>query len=92
VIEFLFVALFQTVSGTPAEAVPTPAPARQAGQPAPQHPVTEDEDRLICRNEPVIGSRFTRRVCLTKKEREMLEAEARGLLEDSMRINDSQGN
>ncbi len=91
-IEFLFIALFQAVSGSPEAGQPPPSPEQGQQQAAPaEQQAGEEEERLICRREPVIGSRFTRRVCLSKDERDMLEREARGLLDDAMHI-DSQSN
>lgn len=90
--QFLFIALFQAASGSPDAGQPPPSPEQGQQQTTQaQQQAGEDEERLICRREPVIGTRFTRRVCLTKDERDMLEREARGLLEDAMRI-DTQAN
>ncbi len=39
---------------------PAPGPAPAAARPA------DDRDRIVCRQEEVTGSKFTRRVCMTK--------------------------
>lgn len=51
-----------------------PAAAQAAAAPA-ATPVSHDKsadeaelDRVVCRNEPITGSRFNKRVCLTKRE------------------------
>jgi hypothetical protein len=47
-----------------------PAPASHSAKPA------DDPDKMICRDEPITGSRFTRRVCMTKSQWDQLTAEA----------------
>ena len=48
-------------SPAPAPA-PAAAPTKAADKPAP------DLDKIICRQEEVTGSKFTRRVCMTKAD------------------------
>jgi len=37
----------------------------------------DDDDKVVCRRTAVIGSRFTKRLCATKKEWDALEARGR---------------
>lgn len=59
-----------------ADAPPQAPPAGQAppaatpGKPAP------DPDKMVCRNEPVTGSRFDKRVCMTQAQWDQKAAEA----------------
>ena len=60
---------------------PAPPPAQAAGKPAP------DPDKVICREEEVTGSKFTRRVCMTKAN---WEAQSRDAERFERRLNEVQ--
>ena len=54
------------LDSAPAAAPPTEVkPAVVAGQKADD---ANDPDRVVCRNQPLTGSRFTKRVCMTKAQ------------------------
>jgi len=52
---------------------------------APVETTIADGDELICTKERLTGSRIPTKVCLTRAERERLQAEAQGYIEASKR-------
>jgi hypothetical protein len=48
--------------------VDAPSGAAQADAPAPEGAEPDPMDRVTCRSEPVVGSRFNSRVCMTRRE------------------------
>lgn len=65
-----------------APAEPAPAPAAQA---------VEDDDPVVCHNEPLTGSRLPRRVCIRKSEREAMRKDAARAISNAQRKTPSQG-
>ncbi len=58
----LVTALFLSAEAMPA-AAQTPAPA-QVRAPDPARPV--DADKMVCKEQPIEGTRFMKRICLTR--------------------------
>jgi hypothetical protein len=76
----MFVALMfaaALMAETPKDA---PAQAAQAAA-APTKTKTDDKDTLVCKNEPVIGSRMSTRICYNKQEMAQKAADDRANLE-----------
>jgi hypothetical protein len=64
------VALAAALGGAPAAQDSAPsAPAAATAAAAPAKAKDDDMDKIVCKSEPVTGSRFTKRVCMTKAER-----------------------
>jgi hypothetical protein len=98
-IGLLLVALLQTAETPPA---PAETPAAQETAPAPGtmrceynrgtrtrvciHP---DGQVLRCREEPVLGSRFPRQVCLTFRDVQQMDNDTREYLDRQQRIPDN---
>jgi len=76
------------MAGAPAaaEAAPAAAPAKSEKVEKP------NKDGLVCRKEPVIGSRMKSRICLTQQEWDARQAADRELLEQAQRGKPLQGN
>jgi hypothetical protein len=89
-LDLLFVALYQTVAGAPAEQPPQTEPQENVQASGEQAGLNRIRDRNTrrCRVEAVTGSRLGARVCLSQAEHEELSQEARDLLTDHMRIAD----
>lgn len=85
----LFIALYQVVGGAPATPPPAPTTEQTAEEAAPADRLAERNHRR-CRVQAVTGSRLGSRVCLSQAEEELLEREAQGLIQDSMRMWDNQ--
>ncbi len=62
----LAIALAAAVAGTDPAALPQPPSTPAAATQAANTGAARDGDKLICRNEPITGSRFIKRVCLKK--------------------------
>lgn len=100
-ISVLFVSLFQAVVGAPAD-LPAPPPAaavapgapsaEAVGTPAPNAAAVAPRDQMHCRRETVTGSRFTRRVCLTKAEEDAWRTDSRRWLEHAQSQMPTKGN
>lgn len=79
-LDLIFVALFQAAAG-PAEAPSAEPVAEQSSQTSQQAASTpaaaQQEERLICHREPILGSRLFRRVCLTADENQQIDDETR---------------
>jgi cytochrome c5 len=67
-------------------AAPPTMPAASAGQQAaaaqtaPAAKPKDDPDKVVCRDEEVTGSRFTRRVCMTKNDWDTREKQSHELM------------
>ena len=61
----LILAIAAAVAGGPAQG--QPSAATEATQPAPPS-ADDDLNKVVCRTEEVTGSRFNRRVCMTKAQ------------------------
>jgi hypothetical protein len=61
-------------------AAPPPKPAASAAPSAPAAKPADDPDKVVCREEPVTGSRFTRRICMTKAEWDDHEKQSHDLM------------
>jgi hypothetical protein len=57
-----------------------PTPAASAAPPAPAANPKDDPDKVVCREEQVTGSRFTRRVCMTKSDWDDREKQSHELM------------
>ena len=90
-LELLFISVYQTAAGAPAD----PPQQPQTEQSAEATESSEGLERIRerarrrCRVETVTGSRLGSRVCLSQAEGEALETEARDFLTDHMRIPDN---
>ncbi len=79
--------VFALVSSAGAEEAPpataeTPAPAESAPPAAkPAQPIVGDPNEVICKNEEVIGTRFAKRICMTRAQREARAKAARETLQ-----------
>lgn len=92
-LDVLLVSFFQAVSGTPADLpAPPPAAAVAPGAPAagaagqataPSSAPGAQAEPLRCRTVAVTGSRFVRRVCMTKAEEDQWRTDSRRWLEHS---------
>ena len=89
-IDLLFVALFQAAAGEP-QAEPAPAPAPQAVQPPQAQPAQQASDalrrrrereRITCRDQAVLGSRMSNRVCMSEIDREAIQQETQRIAEE----------
>ena len=76
------------MAGAPAaaDAAPAAAPAKAAKAETP------NKDGLVCRKEPVLGSRMKTRVCLTQAEWDQRQAQDREMLEQAQRGKPLQSN
>jgi len=54
------------LDSTAATSQPAAAPAKTAA-PATSNPA-DDQDKVICKNQPITGSRFVKRICMTRSE------------------------
>jgi len=71
------------VSSAGAEEAPT-ATAPPASKPA---PIVGDPNEVICKNEEVIGTRFAKRICMTRAQREARAKAARETLQGQQKNN-----
>lgn len=90
-IDLLFIAMFQSVAGQPAEAPATPAPeVVESEAAAPAEAQTQASERpqevRTCENRQVIGSRQTRRVCTTRAQARDLRQHSRETVEHIQRL------
>lgn len=63
----------EAVAQEPGEGEGAPAEAAQEGSGPPAEPARTpeeiaDDDKIVCKREAVVGSRFKKRICATKKE------------------------
>ncbi|MEE4200807.1 hypothetical protein [Erythrobacter sp.] len=65
--------------------VAAPALAQNSSEQADSEEALDDDDKMVCRREAVIGSRFKKRVCATKKEWRELAERGRSDTEDIQR-------
>ena len=86
-IDLLFIALMQAAAGAPT--TPAADQPQQQTQQQPQQVLTgtnrPDGQVLRCRREPVLGTRLTRRVCMTDQERQQIENDSREQLQHMQR-------
>jgi hypothetical protein len=83
--DLLMIGLLQAAAGepqapAPAEAAPQ-AQAQTPEQSAPASGAEDDGERVVCRRVPRIGTRFTDRVCTTRREDDRRRADDRQALE-----------
>jgi len=60
-------------------------PAGAAADPALAARAAEDPDKLVCKSEPVTGTRLTRKVCYTQQELDMARQNSREQVEEIKR-------
>lgn len=70
----------------------TPAPANSAAPPAKAAKSGAAPDGLVCKKEPVLGSRMKQRVCLSQVEWDQRKATARDDLDAAQRNRPLQSN
>jgi hypothetical protein len=86
-LDLLMIGLLQAAAGEPQTPAPAEAaPQAQAQPAAPEQAESaadqaDDQDRVVCRRVPRIGTRFTDRVCTTRREDERRRADDRQTLE-----------
>jgi hypothetical protein len=70
-----------------------PAPSDPSATTNPQAPAAEDRDsqRMVCRRETVVGTRFPTRVCMTRAEWDARRAESRELAQSLETRNANRG-
>ncbi len=77
-IDFLFIALLQSVAGEPAQPVEqAPATTEQPAEQQQAAPAEEPPERTRCRTERLVGSRMGQRVCTTEAQDRALREDAR---------------
>lgn len=91
-LQLFLVALFQAAAGDPAPVVEsTPQENTQGGEQSTEQ-ATPPPERARCRQEAEIGTRMTRRVCLTPSQERQLRNDARTFTDRAQRQNPLQGN
>jgi len=74
-----------------ADAAAQPAAAEPAGAEQAAKKAKTNKDGLICKNEPVLGSRMKTKLCMTAEQWEERKASDRETLERQQRINPPNG-
>ena len=84
-IDLIFVALMQAAAGDPTTPPATAAQTAPAQQTTQQTGAQADRHALRCHREPIIGTRISRRVCLSDAERQQIENDSREQLQQMQR-------
>jgi len=61
-------ALTSDPGAPPSTAAQAPAAPTAQAAPTSTSAATDDSDKVVCRNEPITGSKFTRRICATRAQ------------------------